>query len=165
MKRVVDVQIGEVKAEQGELILQSKAIGSCIAIVGYDIVKKIGALAHIMLPGKAPSKKLVGRTKYAANAIDAVVNRMVRLGSKKDGIEVVLVGGGNVLNRKDDTICKDNIESTLELLREKGLKVRAQAVGGTSRRSVSLDIECGIVSYSEGNGKEMQLWRAKKATE
>jgi len=161
MKKVIDVQIGEVKAGRGKLVLQSKAIGSCIAIVAYDAVKYIGAVARVMLPGGAPAdKKTKEKAKYAANAIDAVVNRMSKLGSKKDDIEVVLVGGGNILNREDDTICNANIESALELLGEKGLKVRAQAVGGTARRSVSLDVERGIVSYSEGNSGETELWRA-----
>ncbi len=160
MTKIVDVQIGQVKAGKGKVILQSKAIGSCVAIVAYDAIKSIGALAHVMLPGAAPAKKSVEKTKYTANAIDAIVNKMSKLGSKKDDIEVVLVGGGNVLNREDDTICKDNIESALKLLSEKQLKVRAQAVGGTARRSVSLDVEHGIVSYTEGDGGEKLLWRA-----
>ncbi|GAG56927.1 unnamed protein product, partial [marine sediment metagenome] len=62
----------------------------------------------------------------------------------------------------DDTICNTNIESALELLGEKGLKVRAKAVGGTARRSVALDVERGIVSYSEGDNGKTVLWRAKK---
>ena len=70
---------------------------------------------------------------------------------------MTLVGGGNVLNRADDTICEDNIKSTLRILKEKGLKVRARALGGTGRKSVSLDIERGTVCYTEGNGPETQL--------
>lgn len=163
MKETIDVQIGEVKTERRNVILQSKAIGSCVAIAAYDAVNNTGAMVHIMLPGKAPvTKKPHEKTKYAANAISAMVGQMNRLGSKNDNIEVVLVGGGNVLNRKDDTICKDNIKSALELLRDKYLKVRTQAIGGTDRRSISLDIESGIVYLSEGNGSEIQLWKAQK---
>jgi len=165
MKKIVDVQIGQVKAGKGKVILQSKAIGSCVAIVAYDAIKSIGALAHVMLPGRAPAKKMIEKTKYAANAIDAIVNKMSKLGSKKDDIEVVLVGAANVLRREDDTICRDNIESVLELLVKKRLKVKAQALGGTARRSVSLDIEWGIVSCAEGNGRQTELWRTKKIPE
>lgn len=160
MKRVVDVQIGQVKAGRGKLILQSKAIGSCLAIVAYDAVKNVGALAHIMLPGRSPGKKAAEKTKYAADAIDAIVSKMSRLGSKKGDIEAVLVGGGNILNREDDTICQANIESATQSLKEKNIPVRAQAVGGTVRRSVSFDIERGIVFYKEGDASEIQLWRA-----
>jgi len=165
MKKIIDVQIGEVEAGGAGVILQSKAIGSCIAIVAYDAAKGIGAMAHIMLPGSAPADKQPSeKTKYAANAIDAMVGRMTRLGSRNDDIEVVIVGGGNILNRKDDTICKENIESVMELLTARRLKIKARAVGGTSRRGVSLDIDSGVVFYAEGNGSEMQLWRAEKTT-
>ena len=161
-QKVSDVQIGQVKAGRGKVILQSKAIGSCVAIVAYDATKHIGALAHIMLPGRAPAKKKrEERTKYAANAIDAIVSKMSKLGSKKDDIEATLVGGGNILNREDDTICNANIESTLGLLEKKGLNVRAKAVGGIARRSVSLNVERGIVSYTEGDSSEELLWKHK----
>jgi len=165
MKKTIDVQIGQVEASRGKVILESKAIGSCIAIAAYDAARKIGAMAHVMLPGSAPSKRAGEKTKYAADAIDSIVNRMARLGSKTDDIEVALVGGANILGREDDTICQDNIESTVGLLAKKGLEIIARAVGGTSRRSVSLDVERGIVSYSEGNGGEVQLWRAQKISE
>ncbi len=160
-QKVIDIQIGQVKAGRGKVILQSKAIGSCIAIVAYDATKNIGALAHIMLPGRAPAKKAVEKTKYAADAIDAIVSKMSKLGSKKDDIEAALVGGGNILQREDDTICDTNIESTLGLLEKKGLKVRAKAVGGIARRSVSLNVERGIVSYTEGDSGEKLLWKHK----
>jgi len=160
MKEIIDVQIGQVKAGKGNVILQSKAIGSCVAIIAYDATKNIGALAHIMLPGSAPAKKAVEKTKYAANAIDTTLSQMERLSSKEDDIEVALVGGGNILNREDDTICQANIESATQILREKNIPVRAQAVGGTVRRSVSLGVEEAIVSYTESNGSKKQLWRA-----
>ncbi|RKY24700.1 MAG: chemotaxis protein CheD [Planctomycetota bacterium] len=160
MKKVIDVRIGQVKVQQGKVILESRAIGSCIAIVAYDVTKGIGALAHVMLPGRAPADKETSqKTRYAADAIDAIVSKMARLGSKNGDIEVALVGGANVLNKKDDTICKDNIESVLGLLEKKRLKVRAQSIGGTNRRNVFFDIGRGVVSYSEGNGDKVQLWR------
>jgi len=161
MKAIIDVQIGQVRVEQGKAILKSTAIGSCVAIVAYDATKKIGALAHVMLPGRAPVGKKRGvKTRYAADAVDVMVSQMLQLSSTTDDIEVTLVGGANILGREDDTICKDNIGSTLEMLQKKGLKVVAQAVGGMARRSVSLDVERGIVFCTEGNGSEMQLWRA-----
>jgi len=161
MRKIIDVQIGEVKAGQGKVILNSKAIGSCVAIAAYDRERKTGALAHVMLPGRAPQgKEGEEKTKYAADAIDLIIEEMGKYGSRKENIEVVLVGGGNVLNREDDTICKENIESVEGLLNERGLKARAKSVGGTSRRSIYMDVEHGVVSYTKGDDSEMQLWRA-----
>jgi len=120
MKKIIDVQVGEVEVGQGPVILQSKAIGSCIAIVAYDAAKKIGALAHIMLPGRSPAdKKRVEKTKYAANAIDTIVNKMSRRGSKKGDIEVALIGGGNILNRENDTICRRQNDARIQIEQKK----------------------------------------------
>ena len=158
MRKIIDVQIGQVKTGTGNVILQSKAIGSCIAIVAYDPMRKIGSLAHIMLPGSAPGdKEPREKTRYAADAIDAILSDLSQLGSKTDDLELTLIGAGNVLKKTDDTVCKDNIESTLQHLQKRHLKLKAQALGGTRRRSVSLDVESGTVSYSEGGGAEKPL--------
>lgn len=159
MKKVIDVNTGEVGLGMEGTMLRSVAIGSCIVVAAYDSENSIGAMAHIMLPGTAP-KKTLEKTRYAADAIDEMINMMTQAESKKSDIEVCLVGGGNVLKKKDDAICKDNIESTTRILKEKNIPVRASALGGTRRKSVFLDIENGSISFAEGDEKEKTLWKA-----
>jgi chemotaxis protein CheD len=159
MAETVDVQIGQVKADRGQVVLKSSAIGSCIAVVAYDAIKKTGAMAHIMLPGPAPAgKKGAEKTKYAVNAIDAIVSKMAQLGSTGADIKVAVVGGANVLQKVDDTICESNIKSTIEHLKKKHLEIVGEATGGTGRRNVWLDIDEGIIYYTEGDGGKKQLW-------
>jgi chemotaxis protein CheD len=162
MNRIIDVHTGEVKAGGKDMILKSNAIGSCVVIAAYDSTKKVGALAHVMLPGAVPEGKTFQRTRYAADAIEEMISRMTHLAANKDGIEVCLVGGGNVLKRKDDTISQQNIASVVELLNEKRIKIGAKAVGGTERRTVSLDVKKGTIHYTEGDAKENLLWKAAK---
>jgi chemotaxis protein CheD len=162
MKRIIDVHTGEVKAGRKDTILESNAIGSCVVIAAYDSMKKVGALAHVMLPGAVPEGKTLQRTRYAAGAIEEMISRMTHLGPDKDSIEVCLVGGGNVLKRKDDTICQENIASVVELLAEQRIKIKAKAVGGTERKSISLNVKNGTIHYTEGDAKEKLLWKEKK---
>ena len=164
MKKIIDVHTGEVKAGRKNAILKSSPIGSCVVIVAYNSGKKVGALAHVMLPGSSPNRNTPQRTKYATDAIDVMINRMTRLGAGKDDIEVCLVGGGNVLRRKDDTICKDNIASVIESLKKKRIKIRAKAVGGTKRRNLFFDVEEGNISYTEGSGEKKLLWKGVAKT-
>ena len=77
MKRIVNVNTGEVKVSKKDVILKSAAIGSCVVIAAYDKKKKVGSLAHIMLPGKAP-KSSEEKTRYAANAIDELIEKIER---------------------------------------------------------------------------------------
>ncbi|MFC1676475.1 chemotaxis protein CheD [Planctomycetota bacterium] len=159
MENNIDVQIGEVRTCRGEAIMRTRAIGSCIAIAAYDPTQRIGSLAHAMLPGRASEKKeSEQKTRYMANAIEAIIEGMTSLGAKVSDIQVFLVGGGNVLERDDDTICQHNIESAKELLKKNELKLIAHATGGVSRRTISFDVGSGIVRYTEGDSGEMRLW-------
>ncbi len=160
MDSVIDVQTGQVKIGQNNAILKSGPLGSCIAVVFFDATRKIGAMAHIMLPGKAPAKtKPRERTRYAVDAIDLLIDEMQRLGSTVMDIDVILIGGANVLQRPDDSICQTNINSVRRLIDEKELNVVAQALGGVDRMSASLDLAQGQIFYTEGNGTKKKLWQ------
>ncbi len=164
MEKIIDVNTGSVKVGRAGVMLRSSAIGSCVVIAAYDSRKKVGAIAHIMLPGRAPKFAYVKRTRYAADAIDEMINRIIQIGANKCDLEVCLVGGANVLKKQDDTICKDNTESVTKLLGEKHIPVRAMVLGGTERKAVSLDIGSGSIYYTEGDNKEKLLWKSKPFT-
>ena len=159
---IVDVNTGQVKIAVERGILRSVGIGSCVVVAAYDYRKKIGALAHIMLPGIAPQKSLE-KTKYAFDGIEQLLNQMLEAGAGTDGIEVCLVGAGNVLQKSDDTICDANIESVTGILEEKNISVMALVLGGTKRKSVLLDVENGSISYTEGDDPVKLLWRPSHA--
>jgi len=140
--------------------MRTSALGSCVAVAVWDDAGGVGAMAHIMLPGKSPDdKESIEKTKYAVDAIDAVLDEMVAAGSACEKLEGIIVGGANVLQKPDDTICPANIDSVLSLLGEKGICVVARAVGGIERRSIFFDLESKVVSHSHGDGAEKQLWQ------
>ena len=158
-KKSVDVNTGEVKVAAKGTILRSVGIGSCVIVTAYNLRGKIGGMAHIMLPGSAPQQSLE-KTKYAFDGIEQLLNQMFEAGADTDEIEVCLVGAGNVLHKKDDTICDANIESVTGILKEKNIPVKVSVLGGTKRKSVFLDVATGCVSCAEGDEKEKILWQA-----
>ena len=158
-KKSVDVNTGEVKVAAKGTILRSIGIGSCIVVVAYNIRAKIGGMAHIMLPGSAPQQSLE-KTKYAFDGIGQLLNQMLEAGAGTDEIEVCLVGAGNVLHKKNDTICDANIESVTGILKEKNISVKVSVLGGTKRKSVFLDVEDGRVFYIKGDEKKKTLWQS-----
>ncbi len=159
MRVIVDVNTGEVKASNEDVILRAIAIGSCVVAAAYDSRTKTAAMAHVMLPGKAPESKSFEKTKYASDAIDEMLHEMSLKGSIRGDIEICLVGGGNVLKKEDDTVCQDNINSTFQIFREKNIPVRATALGGTKRKGVFLNVKDGCISYTEGDKEEKVLWK------
>lgn len=158
MKKTIHVSTGEVKAAKKTAILKSAAIGSCVVIAAYDAKKMIGAMAHVMLPGTSPKKTSSPRTRYAVDAIEKMIAMMTPLGTDRKNIEVCLVGGANILQREDDTIGRNNTDSVTELLTIQNMEIKARSLGGTERRSVTLDVENGNVYHSIGDGIDTLLF-------
>ncbi len=158
---IVNVLTGEVKFGTREHTLISNAIGSCIVISVYDPDNRIGAMAHIMLPGRAPNKPNINKMKYAENAIDELLAHFLKLGSEPSKLMICSVGGGNVLQRQDDKICRDNIESVNNTLSDHGMVVVADALGGVQRRTSKLFIDTGKFYYTEGNSENKLLFDTK----
>lgn len=50
MDSIIDIKIGEVKVVKPPIRLRASALGSCVAVVLYDNVERIGGMAHVMLP-------------------------------------------------------------------------------------------------------------------
>ena len=156
--KIIKVDMADLKISSAPNILKSSGIGSCIVITIYDVEKRIGGLAHVMLPDSTP-EGIAPTTKYAVNAIEQMLNQMAGRGTNVRDLEACLVGAGNVLQKTDDTICDNNIGSITAILSQKNIPIRASALGGIRRKSIFLDIETGIVTYSEGNGSERPLWQ------
>jgi chemotaxis protein CheD len=154
MKDIIYAHTGEVKEGYSNVVLKSGAVGSCIVIVAYNEEFKIGTMAHILLPGKAPERRNIVSTRYAHNAVHELLKVFLDKKIQLNDIDICIVGGANVLNRSNDEICKLNVNSVHELLKESGIKVAARSLGGTLRRSVSLDIETGRLYLSVGDQEE-----------
>ena len=154
---VIDVPTGAVRARKGIYILKAGAVGSCVVITAFDPINMVGVMAHVMLPGKAPAGKIKERTRYAADAIEELLKLLEDLEADTDDLQVCLAGGGNVLRKKGDEICKANIASVIGLLSQKNIYAQAKALGGIKRRSVSLNTASGIVTYTEGDSQDKIL--------
>ena len=162
MKETITVFTGEVKTSNHFADLKSSPIGSCVVVVLFDENCKFGGMAHIMLPGKAPEKENTVAGRYAQNAICSLIDELTVQGVNRKNLKAVVVGGGNVLKRENDTIGSDNLKSVSLLLKEKEIVVVANSVKGTDRKSVRFNIELGIIFYTKGDEPEKELFRLKK---
>jgi PAS domain S-box-containing protein len=159
MGRTRYVGTGEVIFGHAGDILESTPLGSCIAVCVYDSRLGVGGMAHVMLPGEAPENESE-KNKYALNAVEALSHGMRQMGCEAASIDVCLIGAANVLDISDDTISRKNLDSVLNALREKNLKISAESVGGTLRRSAKFDVKNGAVFFSVGDDEERLLWGA-----
>jgi chemotaxis protein CheD len=158
---MVDVPTGTVRVRRGRYIISTGALGSCVAVAAVDPRLKIGGIAHVMLPGKAPDSSRFDRFRYAFDGITELLGRMISYGCRGADIEIGVAGGGNVLHRRDDTICDSNIASVTKIIGECGISISAQSLGGIRRRRVMVDVFTSTIYCSVGSSPENVLWCAK----
>lgn len=143
------VGIGEVRIEQGEVILAAFGVGSCIVIMLYDEIKKIGGLAHCLLPFGSDVS-----LKYPRNAITEMINQMSQKGASKAKIVAKLVGGATMFEGFErHAIGKRNVARAREELNKLDIPIIAEDVFGNWGRSISFNLVNGEVkvrSYRHG---------------
>ncbi|MBN1124724.1 MAG: chemotaxis protein CheD [Sedimentisphaerales bacterium] len=157
---VISISTGQAQFAGPHTILQSTPLGSCIAIVLLDPIRSIGAMAHIMLPGRAPANvQAIDRLRYAPDAIEWMIAKLLAFGSAPSQCYTALIGGGNVLQRPDDMICAANIQSVSEWMQRCRFTIVARCLGGYDRRCAILDIEQKSILRSCGDDFPTVLWR------
>ena len=148
------VSTGCIATGSKEGVLTSSPLGSCVAVVAYDVNTKIGGLAHVMLPGKSPKGN---NNRYAENAITNLIDELKKMGVSEKNIEICLVGGANVLRKENDNIANSLVISITKTLEKKKFAVMASSLGGYERRTAKLDLSSGIVTFTVGDSEENQL--------
>jgi len=151
MPEIIDLYTGDVKVSQGNSLLITKAIASCVAIAVFDSFLRVGGMAHVMLPGKAPKSYDYEESRFAQNAIDSLVGQMEDKGCKTENMETIVVGGGNVLRREQDSVGMDNLQSVKDILQDKKIKIVAEESGGYERRGLKLEVWSGKLYLSTGD--------------
>ncbi|MCL2025953.1 MAG: chemotaxis protein CheD [Leptospirales bacterium] len=153
----INVGIADIKVSSGETVLRT-ILGSCIAICLYDRNKKIGGMAHIMLP-MANIPNAVPE-KYADTALPLLVDMMKDAGSDIKRVRAKITGGAQMFDFPDDklltsikknTIGKNNAIKVEQLLEEMGIELSAKDVGGNYARTINFDLSNGeVISKSPG---------------
>ncbi|GJQ58725.1 MAG: chemotaxis protein CheD [Candidatus Scalindua sp. AMX11] len=144
-QEVVTVGVGDLKVAGIPKILKT-SLGSCVGVVLYDNVIKVGGMLHLMLPKcKDRNGKL---SKYADTGIPLLIDLMVkRANANKRNLTAKIFGGARMFNISSDMfdIGKSNILETASILDRLGIRISARRLGGTKGHQISLDTNTGIV--------------------
>ena len=137
-------------------------LGSCVGVVLYDRVSKLGGLAHVVLPAARGPVDHPG--KYADTAIPAVIAELERrLGSRiRVRLTAKLVGGASMFQvdtPADSTlnIGRRNQEAIEAILDELKIPILARDLGGTTGRRLTLDTVSGIVAIKVPGGRDYEI--------
>ena len=126
-------------------------LGSCISACIRDPAIRVGGMNHFMLPEDTTNGKsawldaeLGLATRYGSFAMESLINDLLKLGAKRERLEVKLFGGGRILASMTD-VGKRNIEFARSWLRAERLNVIGEDVGETTPRRVLYFTQTGRV--------------------
>jgi chemotaxis protein CheD len=117
-------------------------LGSCISACIRDPELAVGGMNHFMLPEDTTQGKSSWldneaglATRYGSFAMESLINGLLKLGARRERLEVKLFGGGHILNVGMD-VGDRNIDFARHWLKVEGYKVVAEDVGETVPRRV-----------------------------
>jgi len=143
-----------------ESVLVTYSLGSCIGIAIYDKIARVGALLHYMLPESSldPTKAKKNPYQFADTGIPLLFKETYKLGAKKQRMRVIVVGGSQVLDQKGFfNIGKRNYMATKKLFWKNNVMIDFEEVGGTSNRTIKLDIKSGRVLLKTSSIGEREI--------
>jgi len=124
---------------QDEVI--TTVLGSCVSACIHDPDARVGGMNHFMLPEPATNGGRWGDTaagrsaRYGSDAMEQLVNTVLKAGGERGRLRVKIFGGGRILAQMTD-IGKRNIDFVREYLQAESLSLTAEDVGGTQPRQV-----------------------------
>lgn len=159
MRRVVGVADMAVSNNPDE-VLVTYSLGSCIAVIIFDPVARVGGMLHYMLPESTidSEKAQKNPNMFADTGIAMLFRQSYQLGARKENIVVKVVGGAQILDQNGVfNIGKRNYVAMRKIFWRNNVMVAAEHVGGTVNRTVRLDMATGRVILKVGGESEIEI--------
>lgn len=143
-------------------VIKTIGLGSCIAVIILDPHHRCIGMDHIALPDSSVSPERARQKPghFADTGIPMLIEEMKRAGSNgsRNGMIVKLVGGATVLDPNGTfNIGKRNLLAIKKILWQYGMGAVAEAVGGHMSRTVTVDVESGLVRITSPGREAMEL--------
>lgn len=141
----ITLHIGGLYASPKPIVLDT-VLGSCIAACLYDPATKMGGMNHFMLPESAESNDPTS-TRYGVNAMELLINELMKLKARRQSLQAKIFGGGHVLRIREklDGVPQRNIDFIRKFLELEYIPVVQEDLGGYQPRRVLFSPHTGQV--------------------
>jgi chemotaxis protein CheD len=134
------VKVADWAVEDGEVVIMTLGLGSCVACIIDDPVRKVGGLAHILLPSQTLARDRSNPAKFPETAVPLLVGQLMALGATPDRLRARLVGGAsmfaNLASPGVQLMGERNVLATRDALKAAGVPLVAEDTGEAYGRSV-----------------------------
>lgn len=145
--RLIGIGDAAVSADSQEELV-TYALGSCVGVVIHDPVARVGGLLHLQMPDSRIDAAEARNQpfKYADTGIPELFHRAYALGADKARLRVYLLGGAQLLDPQGVFgIGQRNVLASRKILFRAGVFIHGEATGGTTSRTVRLQVQSGRV--------------------
>ncbi|MBF0210792.1 MAG: chemotaxis protein CheD [Desulfamplus sp.] len=136
------------------------SLGSCIGLVVFDPVVKVGGILHYMLPESSLDRDKADRNPYmfADSGIPMLFKETYKFNAIKKRMRVAVFGGSQILDQKGFfNIGKRNYMALKKILFKNNVLINHEDVGGNVNRTVRLEISTGNIFLKTSGSKEVQI--------
>ena len=148
MQDKLEVGMGRGVVTRAPHIISSLGLGSCVVVTLHDTKRKIGGLAHIMLPDSNSLNGLRPPYQCADTAIAALLNGLQSKGVMRRAVVAKMVGGAQMFACDEDSstgIGEQNIISIKHILSRERIPLIGEDTGGRYGRNVEFYLDSGKV--------------------
>ena len=153
------VAVGDMKIGTNGDTLVTHALGSCLGLMVYDPVARVGGLLHAMLPLSKinPQKASENPYMFVDTGVPELFRQLYEIGGQKARMVIKAAGCGQPLgNSEMFKIGERNYTVLKKLLWKNNLLLEAEDVGGVISRTVYFDLSNGqVVISSKGEKREL----------
>jgi chemotaxis protein CheD len=146
------VGVGDmIVSNQSNADIVTYALGSCVSVVVYDPVVKVGGLLHALLPDSTwnIAKANSNPAMFVDTGLSALFHAVHILGGVKSRLIIKIAGGIECITQnKLFNIGSRNVEATLTQLNLNGVSLTAKAVGGNDIRTLRLELATGNLTLN-----------------
>lgn len=159
MKLIVGVADMKVSNDPGHTLV-TYSLGSCIGLVVFDPVARVGGILHYMLPESAIDEAKAAKNPFmfADTGIPRLFKATYKYGAKKSRMKIFVVGGAQIMDQQGFfNIGKRNHMALKKMFFKNRVMASGEAVGGNVNRTVHLDINTGDVYLKTSGAREVKL--------
>lgn len=131
--RVFHVIQGTHHVASGPDDVLTTVLGSCVSICLHDRGTGIGGMNHFLLPGDPKTNR--GEARYGINAMELLINGVLKSGARASGLEAKVFGGANATGSRIP-VGALNAEFAFWFLGNEGIPCVARDVGGVNARKL-----------------------------
>jgi len=141
------VGVAQWAVDQGDAVLVTLGLGSCVAVLLYDAQSKVGALLHLLLPSQQMSRDRSNPGRFPETALPLVLAEMEAAGAQRDRLAAWLVGGASMFAAASATIAmgERNVAAARQALSKEHVPLVAEDVLERHGRSVYFHLDDGRI--------------------